>query len=34
MKYLKFAKLCWQAYNGDIMAGVQVVQILRERLGA
>ena len=33
MKYLRFAQLCWKAYNGDIDAGLQVVAILRDRLG-
>jgi hypothetical protein len=33
MKYLRFARLCWQAYNGDVGAGLEVIRILRERLG-
>jgi hypothetical protein len=33
MKYLSFAHLCWKAYNGDIGAGLQVIAILRDRLG-
>jgi hypothetical protein len=33
MKYIKFAHLCWKAYNGDIGAALEVLRILRERLG-
>jgi hypothetical protein len=33
MKYLKFAQLCWKAYNGDINAGLEVLGILREKFG-
>lgn len=33
MKYLRFAQLCWKAYNGDIAAGLEVIEILRGRLG-
>lgn len=33
MKYIKFARLCWKAYNGDVNAGLQVIAILREKLG-
>jgi len=32
MKYFRFARLCWQAYNGDISAGLEVIAILREKL--
>ena len=33
MKYLKFAQLCWQAYNGNPQAAMQVIEILRGRFG-
>lgn len=33
MKYLRFAQLCWKAYNGDVSAGLEVISILRTRLG-
>ena len=33
MKYLQFARLCWQAYNGDVGAALQVITILKERAG-
>lgn len=32
MKYVRFLRLCWQAYNGDVRAGVEVITILRRRL--
>jgi len=33
MAYLRFAHLCWKAYNGDVAAGLEVISILRARLG-
>lgn len=33
MKYLKFAQLCWRAYNGDPQAALEVLKILQERAG-
>ena len=33
MKYLAFARLCWQAYNGDPQAALAVLKILQERAG-
>lgn len=33
MKYLSFIRLCWQAYNGDVGAGLEVISILKDRLG-
>ena len=33
MKYISFMRLCWQAYNGDPQAALQVLQILQERAG-
>lgn len=33
MKYFQFARLCWQAYNGDVGAALQVVAILKEKVG-
>lgn len=32
MKYLRFALLCWKAYNGDIKSGLEAARILREKL--
>lgn len=33
MKYLRFAQLCWKAYNGDVSAGLEVLTILRAQFG-
>jgi hypothetical protein len=33
MKYLRFAQLCWKAYNGDVRAGLEVISILRSKFG-
>jgi hypothetical protein len=33
MKYFAFARLCWQAYNGDVRAGLEVISILRGQFG-
>jgi len=31
--YFRFIRLCWQAYNGDLAAGLEVISILKSRFG-
>jgi hypothetical protein len=33
MKYLRFAQLCWSAYNGNPQAALEVLKILQARAG-
>lgn len=33
MKYLRFIRLCYRAYSGDVAAGLEVLAILRAQFG-